>query len=214
MKAIETLKARLPNGNKVQAELVYDQDATNPREGSNLGTILIAPKLSHWVTSQDDVIDMSIPRGDNPFKHWENLRREQLKLKKSEIAIAYPITKYEHGGISLSLGYKSGWDYGVVGFIYITKEQVRKCFGVTRITQSIIAQAESCLQSELDMLTAWLNGECYGWYIKEYALADDGLEGEEVGILESCGGYFEQEQALGDMKDALNYFTQNQCAEV
>ena len=206
MSAIEIIEARLTNGNKLQGELVYDPDpgATNPRERDNLGTILITPKLSHWVASHDDVIDTSIPLGNDPYKHWENLCRKQLKLKKSDIAIAYPITKYEHGAISLSLGYKSGWDYTVSGFIYITKEQVRACFGVTRITQSIIAQAESCLQSELDILTAWLNGECYGWYITEYALDDDGLEWGEVGILESCGGYFDQEQAQGDMEDVLN----------
>ena len=202
MKAIETLKARLPNnGNKVQAELVYDQAAINPREGDNLGTILIAPSKAHWIANRDSAVDISIPRGNNPFKHWENLRREQLKIKKSEIAIAYPITKYEHGGISLSMGYKSGFDYTVSGFVYVTKETLRKCFGVTRISQSIIAQAESCLQSELGLLTAWLNGECYGWHIKEYALTDDGLDWEEVGILESCGGYFDLEQALNDMKE-------------
>ena len=210
MKAIETMKARLSNGNKVQAELVYDHDATNPRDGDNLGTILIAPNKVHWIANRDSAVDISIPQGNNPFKHWENIRREQLKIKKSEIAIAYPVTKYEHGGISLSLGYKSGWDYTVSGFIYVTKEQVRECFGVTRITQSIIARAESCLQSELDMLTAWLNGECYGWYITEYALTDDGLEWEEVGILDSCGGYFDQDQALDDLADMINY-TQNQC---
>ena len=213
MKAIETLKARLPNGNKVQAELVYDHDANNPREWDNLGTILIAPNKAHWIANRDSAVDISIPQGNNPFKHWENLRREQLKLKKSDIAIAYPITKYEHGAISLSLGYKSGWDCGVVGFIYITKEQVRECYGVKRITKGILEHAKNCMQSELDTLTSWLNGEVYGWKIKEYALTDDGLEWEEVGILESCGGYFDQEQALDDMKDMLNY-TQNQCAEV
>ena len=111
MKAIEIIKARLPNGNKAQAALVYDQHATNPREqDDNLGTILIAPSKSHWIASPDDAVDISIPRGNNPYKHWENLRRDQLKLKKSEIAIAHPITKYEHGGISLSLGYPN-WIY-------------------------------------------------------------------------------------------------------
>ena len=208
MKAIETLKAHLPNGNKVQAELVYDQDAdaTNPRECGNLGTILIAPSKAHWIASPDDVVDTSIPQGNNPFKHWENLRREQLKLKKSDIAIAYPITKYEHGGISLFMGYKSGWDYTVSGFIYVTKETLRKCFGVTRITQSIIAQAESCLQAELDTLTSWLNGEVYGWYIKEYAQGDGGLDWE-VGTIDSCWGYLDQAHALDDMKDMLNLTT-------
>ena len=208
MKAIETLKARLPNGNKAKAELIYDQHATNPRECDNLGTILIAPNKSHWIASRDDVVDTSICLGKNPYEHWENLRREQLKLKKSEIAIAYPITKYEHGGeISLQLGYKSGWDYGVVGFVYVTKEQVRKCYGVDRITKSIIECAENCLQSELDMLTHWLNGDCYGWQIKEYALTDDGLDWEEVDVLDACWGYFDKEQALDDMQNMLKLLT-------
>ena len=83
MKAIETVKARLPNGNKVQAELVYDQDATNPREWDNLGTILIAPNKAHWIANRDSAVDISITQGNNPFKHWENLQREQLKLNPS-----------------------------------------------------------------------------------------------------------------------------------
>ena len=206
MKAIETLKARLPNGNKVQAELVYDTDADadNPRECDNLGTILIAPSKSHWIANRDSAVDTSIPFGNSPYEHWDNIRREQLKLKKSDIAIVYPITKYEHGFISLSLGYKQGWDYTISGFIYITKETLRKCYGVDRITKSIIERAKNCLQAELDLLTSWLNGDCYGWCIKEYALTDDGLDWEEVDTLDSCWGYFDKEQALDDMQNMLN----------
>ena len=215
MKAIETLKARLPNGNKAKAELIYDQHATNPREWANLGTILIAPNKAHWIANRDSAVETSICLGNNPYEHWNNLRREQLKLKKSDIAIAYPITKYEHGEISLQLGYKRGWDYGVVGFVYVTKEQVRKCYGVDRITKSIIECAENCLQSELDMLTAWLNGDCYGWQIKEYALTDDGLDWEEVDTLDNCWGYFDKEQALDDMQNMLKLLTAtNQPEEV
>ena len=209
MTAIESIKARLPNGNKAKAELIYDQHATSPREWDNLGTILIAPNKAHWVASPDDVVDTSIPFGNNPYEHWENLRREQLNLKKSDIAIAYPITLREHGEISLSLGYMQGWERCVIGFIYVTKEQVRKCYGVNRITKSIIERAKTRIQSELGTLTAWLNGDCYGWQIKEYALTQDGLDWEEVGILEGCWGYFDKEQALGDMKDMLNQLTQN-----
>ena len=203
MKAIASIKARLPNGNKAKAELVYDQHATNPRECDNLGTILITPNKSHWIANRDSAVDTSIPFGNSPYEHWINLRREQLKLKKSDIAIAYPITKYEHGAISLSLGYTQGWDYGIVGFIYVTKETLRKEYGVDRITKSI-ERAKNCLQEELDMLTSWLNGKCYGWHIKEYALTDDGLDWEEVDVLDSCWEYFDKEQALDDMKDALN----------
>ena len=205
MNAIEVLKARLPNGNKVQAELVYDPDADNPRDCDNLGTILIAPDKSHWIASPDDIVDTSIHLGKNPFEHWDNIRREQLKLKKSAIAIAYPITKYQHGEISLQLGYKRGWDYTVSGFVYVTKDQVRKCYGVKRITKSVIARAKNRLQDELDTLTGWLNGECYGWQIKEYALTDDGLDWEEVDTLDNCWGYLDRDYAFDSMKDALNH---------
>ena len=119
------------------------------------------------------MVDASIPFGNNPYEHWENIRRRQLNLKKSDIAIAYPINKYEHGSISLSLGCKSGYDNGTVGFIYITKETLCKAYGVKRITKSIIKRAENCIQHELDTLANWLNGDCYGWHIKEYALDDD-----------------------------------------
>ena len=215
MTAIEIIKSRLPNGNKAQAELVYDQDATSPREWGSLGAIMIVPSKAHWVASHDSVVDTSIPPGNSPYEHWENLRLEQLKLKKSDIAIAYPITKFEHGEITLSLGGKSGCcDRNVVGFVYVTKEQARKCYGVAHVTKSIIARAESCLQAELDILSSWLNGDCYGWQIKEYAPTDDGLDWEEVGILDDCWGYFDQEQALDDMKDMLNQLTKNQCEEV
>ena len=139
MNAIETLKARLPNGNKAKAELIYDQHAANPRDCDNLGTILIAPNKAHWIANRDSAVDTSIPFGNSPHEHWENLRREQLNLKKSDIAIAYPITKHEHGSISLSLGYKQGWDYGVVGFVYVTKETLRKCYGVDRITKALLS---------------------------------------------------------------------------
>ena len=211
MNATEVLKARLPNGNKVQAELVYDPDADNPRDCDNLGTILIAPNKAHWIANRDVAVDTSIHSGKNPYEHWDNICREQLKLKKSAIAIAYPITKYEHGGaISLSLGYKRGcWDYGVVGFVYVTKETLRKEYGVGRITKSVIARAESCLQSELNMLTAWLNGDCYGWQIKEYALTDDGLDWKEVDTLDNCWGYLDRDYAFDSMKDALNHLTLN-----
>ena len=203
MNALEILKARLPNGNKAQAELVYDPDATNPREWDNLGTILIAPSKSHWIANRDVAVDTSIPLGKNPYEHWENLRNKQLKLKKSDIAVVYPITKYEHGAISLSLGYAKGWDYTVSGFIYVTKENLRNEYGVKRITKSMLNNAKTCLQSELDMLSHWLNGNCYGWQIKECTPTDDGLDWKEVDTLDACWGYLDKEQALDAMKDAL-----------
>ena len=207
MNVIETIKARRPGGNKLQAELIHDQDAITPREWHNLGTILIDSRLSHWIASRDSVVDTSIPLGNNPYEHWENLRREQLKLKKSDIAIAYPIIQPGHDNIRLSLGYEQGWGYDVVGFVYATKEQLRTWYSTKRITKSIIERAENCIQAELGTLTAWINGDCYGWQVKEYAMTDDGLDWEEVGMPDACWGYFDKECALDDMKYTLTHLT-------
>ena len=177
--AIHVEKHALPNGKVLVGVIEYDPDATNPREWANLGKILIVPNKSHWVASPDDVINDDIALGYNPHEHWDNIRREQLQLKKSDIAIAYPITKHEHGDISLTLGFKEGWDYEVVGFVYATKQQVREWYGVSRLSKSILERAENCIQTELDTLSVWLNGKGYG-----YRVCD--VEYNDLGYTEDC----------------------------
>lgn len=201
--AIHTEKHTLPNGKVLVGVIEYDTDATNPREWDNLGTILIAPNKSHWVAGADDTVDMTVDKGDSPYEHWENIRREQLKLLKSEIAFAYPITKYEHGNIRLSLGYKSGWDCGVIGFVYATKEQVRKCYGVNRLTKTIIERAENCVQSELDTLSDYLNGNCYGYRIYEVSYDELG-DIAEYNELDSCWDYVgDIDYCLSELQNAI-----------
>ena len=186
--AIHTEKHALPNGKVLVGVIEYGPDATNPREWANLGKILIELSKSHWVASPDDVVDNDIALGNNPYTHWDNIRREQLQLKKSDIAIAYPIIKHDHGEISLTLGYRQGWDFDVVGFVYATKQQVREWYGVGRLSKSIIERAEKCIQSEIDTLAGWLNGKCYGYRVCEVEYNDLG-DAE----LASCWGF------VGDM---------------
>lgn len=188
MNAIHTEEHKLPNGKVLVGVIEYDNEATNPRTWSNLGTIMVAPQKSHWVGNTDELVDMSIELGNNPYEHWENIRREQLGLKKSEIAFDCPITKYEHSEISLSLGYKQGWDYGVIGFIYVTKEQVRQWYGVKHITKAILEKVENCLEVELGVLSSWLNGDCYGYRVYEVEYDELG-DIAEYKALDSCWGF-------------------------
>lgn len=186
--AIHTEKHKLPNGKVLVGVIEYDHSATNPRTWDNLGTIIITPNKSHWIGGADELVDMSIELGDNPYEHWENIRRQQLRLLKSEIAFDCPITKYEHGGISLSLGYKQGWDYGVIGFVYVTKEQARKWYGVKRITQTILEKVENRLEAEVGELSSWLNGDCYGYRVYEVQYDELG-DIAEYEVIESCWDY-------------------------
>lgn len=125
---------------------------------NNLGVLLLHPNRTHWIRQESDdlLIDLSVEMGKNPYEHLNNLIRQQLGLNPRDV-IAYPITKYEHGRICLSLGYRQGWDYTVVGFIFVTKDKIRKEYGVKRITKYITSSVESCLISELNTFERWLN---------------------------------------------------------
>ena len=185
--AIHVEKHALSNGKVLVGVIEYDHNATNPREWANLGKILINPSKSHWVASPDDVVNTDIAVGSKRYEHWNNIRREQLRLKKSDIAFDYPITKVEHGGIiSLWLGRQKGCE--VVGYVYATKQQVREWYGVSRLSESIIKRAEDCIETELDNLADWLNGKCYGYRVCEVEYNDLG-DIENYNELDSCWGF-------------------------
>ena len=186
--AIHVEKHALPNGKAVVGVIEHDPNATTPREWANLGKILIELSKSHWIASPDDVVDNDIALGMNPYTHWDNIRREQLQLKNSDIAIAFPIIKHEHRAITLSLGFKQGRDFDVVGFVYATKQQVREWYGVSRLSKSTIERAEKCIQAEIDILADWLNGKCYGYRVYAVEYNDLG-DIEDYTELDSCWGF-------------------------
>lgn len=197
---LHTEKHILPNGKVLRMTIKQDDLCQTPREWDNLGTLLLHPKKHHWTCEKhieadgyesDLLIDLDVAQGKNPYEHLNNLIREQLGLNPRDV-IAYPITKYEHGDISLSLGYRQGFDYGIVGFVFVTKEKVRKVFGVKRITKSIIERVKACFESELYELESWLNGYVYGFVIEQIAYDELGDE-VECKHIESCWGF------VGDM---------------
>jgi len=208
MTNLYTNKYPLDNGNVLRVTVTHDECDTTPREWDNLSTLMLHPNKSHWTCKKsfeakgyesDLLIDLSIARGSSPYEHMDNLIRQQLKLNPSDV-IAYPITKYEHGAIRLSLGYQAGWDCSVIGFIFATKEKIRHEYDVKRVTKSILDRVEAAFTCELDDLSSWLNGEIYGFRVEEVAY--DQL-GDEVycKLLDSCWGF------VGDMDYCIS------CAE-
>lgn len=200
MTIVHTEKHALSNGKVLRMTIKYDDCCNTPREWDNLGTLLLHPNKSHWTCKKsfeaagyesDLIVDLDVEKGNDPYEHLDNLIREQLGLNPRDV-IAYPITEYEHGNIALSLGYKQGWDYGVVGFVFVTKEKIRKEYGVKRVTKSILERVEACLESELDTLESWINGDVYGYTIEQVTYDELGDE-VECEHLDSCWGFIGDE---------------------
>jgi len=165
----------------LQAEIHYDTDPSKP----DTACTITYNSRSRYVlgnTMADDDKDSDIAR----------------KVRDNEY-IGMPVFAYVHSGVALQAAYTNPfhcqWDSGRSGWAYITKAGARSHFGVRRITKGVKEQALSLLRSCVEEYSAYLNGEVYGFIIR------DTSTGEAV---DSCWGYygmdFVEQEALSALK--------------
>lgn len=132
-----------------------DLDPINPRDdvyNDNFSTMY----CKHRRYDLGDNLNLNTSNCDN----WHEVK-QALIAEHGEMAIIEPLSLYDHSGISISIGVKSGWDCGRVGFVFVTKEQVRKEYGVKRITKATLTKAWGLLRSEVKEYDNYLTGEVY-----------------------------------------------------
>ncbi len=99
--------------------------------------------------------------------------------------VMLPLYLYDHTGISMNTkGFHCPWDSGQVGFIYASNDQIRKEYGVSKITADIRNRVIETLECEVASYSAFLEGCVYGFIVTR--------DGEEIG---SCWGF------IGDYED-------------
>lgn len=114
-------------------------------------------------------------------REFESRKEKRISQGLDKYYILLPLYLYEHSGITMSTGpFSCPWDSGQVGWIYVSKECVRKEYGWKKITKSREKQICRYLEGEVETYDQYLTGEVYGYIIEdEY--------GEE---LDSCWGYY------------------------
>lgn len=176
-----------------QINIDHDDNTESPREWDNLGTMycnhsrynLGDEKIpDYYINSGGDSIDIDSVES---FTAWR-------KNEGDNIAIILPLGLYDHSGITMYIGSSHDrWDGGQVGWIVVTKEQLRKEYSVKRITKSILTKAEAVLRGEVKTFDTYLRGEVVGYSV-EGDLCDD-----------SCWGFYEEADAIAQAKDAIDY---------
>ena len=158
--SIEEIKV----GEKV-ISIVHDIDTQNPRnEWDILGTITNSPHSRYTL-------------GD---KAMDTEEMESIFDNTKEY-IALPVFAYIHGGTCLNTtGFSCPWDSGQSGIIYVSRESVRKEWGVKRISPKLKNKIEEVLKSEIETFSQYLSGEVYGFEIKDSS-------GE---VIDSCYGFY------------------------
>ena len=118
-------------------------------------------------------------------------------IKEEKAYIILPLYLYDHSGITISTTpFNCAFDSGQIGFIYATKEQILKEYGVKRITPKVKQKVEKLLITEVDTYDKYLTGEVYGFQI---------LKGED--IEDSCYGFYDTpENIITECKSTIDTY--------
>lgn len=150
--------------------VAVDDWAESPRQWDNLGTMLCSHRN---YTLGDEQLEADVYTG------WQEI--EQMLYKERNACIVLPLGLYDHSGITMYIGNSHDrWDGGQVGFIYVSKDTVRKEYGVKRITAKLLADIEQVLRAEVETYDHYLRGDVYS-----YAIHDS--TGTEIDL---CSGFY------------------------
>ncbi len=182
--------------------IFLDENPENPRKWDDLSKMLFFGQLKHLGDNHTIfLIDNFNNREDFILKVEQQIRK-QIK----DIAIIKPVHMYSHSGSSISTStdypYNCPWDSGTIGFVLITKEDIRKEYNVKRVTKKELNKAELVLEYEVEILNKFIKGEVYGFDLLEVSECCKGLEHETS--LDCSYGFYGNDFMTNGIADFLD----------
>ena len=175
---------------KYKLEIFDDLNPCSPREFDNLGTMV----CFHRRYNLGDETELK----SSDFSSWEEL--ESYLYKEEDALIAIPVFMYDHSGLWINTtGFSCPWDSGQVGYIYISKEKVRREYSCKRISKKLKEMIREMLCSEVDLYNDYLCGNVYGFTLTNKENAEE--------IDSSCGFYGTDYIENGIFDYVSSYFT-------
>ena len=122
------------------------------------------------------------------------------RIERENAVLIYPLYLYDHSGLNIKIGSYSGilpegharFDSGQVGFIYATKEDIRKEFSVKKVTKELLKKTEKILNNEVENYNAYLSGNVFSYTIEKSEECKSCKQVEKV-FVEGCSGYYDYE---------------------
>lgn len=161
----------ISNGYKLIISIDNDSSNHNPRTCDNLSTcIFVGGKKSLGDKHNINPMD---------YNEWNEMHKAIIREYKP--AFVKGVYLYSHSGETIKLSpFVCQFDSGQIGFIIVSKEAIRKYYGIQRVTNVYLDKAEKLLLSEFKELKQYVEGEIY-----HFQLNDE--NGNEI---DSCGGFF------------------------
>jgi len=209
-------------------KIFRDEHVDSPREWDNLGTMVCWHKsyllgdehdyktwqqwiiaMAETVLEYDDVICGWHTHELWDYAHYNNIPNPDVTgeyplnalndlLDKHFIIL--PLYLYDHSGITMNTsGFYCPWDSGQVGYIYVSKEDVRKEWGWKYLTEKRIEKIRQILRTEVEIYDHYLTGMVFGYQV------ECNMCGNE---LDSCWGFYGDNHEKSGL---LDYAKGNEC---
>ena len=176
-------------------EIFPDNNPDNPRNWDNLGTMICFHTRYHLGDKHD--------YNHSDYNSWDEM--EKAIVKENNVAVILPLYLYDHSGITISTTpFSCGWDSGQIGFIYISKEDVRKEYGGKIVTKKLKEKAKAILEGEVKTYDQYLVGDVYGYKISKITTCDQGHEHKEE--IDSCWGFYGEDYCMEEAEGIVQYY--------
>jgi hypothetical protein len=188
MELIKTIE--LPNNRRLK--IYQDSDPFSPRENDNLSKMIFLGKYSHLGDEHD-------------FHETHESFEEHQKYIEKQLDVAYitPVYAYIHGGMTISTTpFSCRFDSGKLGWVVVTKDDIKKYFGIKNVTKKYIERAIEIAHNEIKELDYYIRGDIYGFQIVKVEICNKGCEHEE--LEDSVFGFYGDNPKTNGMIDYLS----------
>lgn len=216
-------------------KIVCDEDPESPRDWDNIGTMCcwhrrynlgdvqpqveaqdyVAELIGWDDEKQEAVYDYWFGKGSgtneelHDYAHSKLSERIQEEFDRQYISL--PLYLYDHSGISISTGsFSCPWDSGQLGLIYVSKDKIRQDYGIKHVTKAWADKIRGYLKDEVETYDQFLTGDVWGFQVFEVPEGVDPEEEiDELEEVESCFGFFGEEDAEEEAKANLAYYEEH-----
>jgi hypothetical protein len=181
-------------------EILHDTNPESPREWDNFGRMI----CFHKRYNLGDKNGMK----SSDFEGWEDLKSYLVKNENAKVIL--PLYLYDHSGITISTApFGCNFDSGQIGFIYCTEEDMSDNGMAGKVDEE---RAEVLLKGEVETYDSYLRGEVYGFEVYSNETCSLGHSHKE--LLDSCFGYYSEDEAEQEALSFVNHYKQKDLEKV
>lgn len=169
-----------------EIEIFVDESPESPREWDNLGTMVCFHKRYDLGDKHDYC--------SGNYDGWEEMK--DAIIENEDVHTILPLYLYDHSGITMNTtGFSCRWDSGQVGWIYVSKDKVKK-WGTDE------TKVADYLKGEVETYDQYLRGDVYGYKTYEISTCDQGHEHPKE--IDSCWGFYGMGGCLEEAESVIN----------